>query len=105
MRDLLLNDTDSNVRRATASVLGRRSSHPDWALFTALRLDSNSSVKRAALGSILRLAGISFRRVTQELKRIKSEGIQLTEDEVKRIFADFGIDIPGYSDKSADMRK
>jgi len=99
IRDLLLNDPNSNIRMASASVLGVRSNHPDRALFSTLRFDSNETVKKAALDSVLRLAGVPNKRITNELKRIKSEGIKLTQNEVERIFSEIGVEIPDDFDE------
>jgi hypothetical protein len=102
IRKLLINDPSSDVRISAASVIGRRSIHPDQALFTALLLDPNRIVKRATFNSILSLAGVSYQRITQELEKIKKGETQPTPEELKRIFSDVGIENTGYFDENPD---
>lgn len=60
VRQLLLNDPNSDVRMTAASILGIRSTWLDKTLVQALNTDEDYFVKEAAFDALLKLAQIPF---------------------------------------------
>ena len=96
IRNLLLLDPSSNVRISAASVLGKQSSLPDQALFSAIKNDSNHLVRESAFEAILALAGVSRKSINHEIKKLRAGEIQLSLAEVRRIAEEEKIDISKY---------
>jgi len=93
IRNLLLSDPSSNVRITAASVLGKQSSLPDPALFSAVQSDPNHLVRETAFEAILALVGVSNNTIIHEIKRIKTGEIVPSLSEVKRITKEEKINV------------
>lgn len=96
IRNLLLSDSSSNVRISSAVVLGKQSSLPDPALFSALQSDTNHFVRESAFESILKLAGIANKNINNEMNKLRAGKIQLDLFEIKRIVRQEGIQLPDH---------
>ncbi len=58
---LLREDPDEDVRRSTASIIGRVSNWPDAALLQALEDDPNAAVREAAFEALVQQLGVPLR--------------------------------------------
>lgn len=101
IRGLLVVDPNDDVRISAASVLGRRSSFPDYALNKALETDKNLQVKEAAYDSILELAGVPFRVIQKELNKIRAGTAIPSLADVKRVLKAENIN---YLDSDFEMQ-
>ncbi len=88
IQSLLLNDTDNDVRRCAASVLGTRSKWLDSALLKALNSDPDELVRIAAFESLLQLAGVPAQIEFREAERAKIGEIKPTFEEIERIITE-----------------
>jgi hypothetical protein len=95
IRETLMTDPSEEVRISAASVLGRRSSVPDQALFHALESDPSHFVREAAFESVLELIGIPYKATNREIMRLKAGDIQPTLEYVKQIARSENIELPG----------
>ena len=96
IRNMLLSDPSSNVRISAASVLGSQSSVPDPALSSAIQSDPDHMVRETVFEAILVLAKVSNNTIKREIKRIKTEEIQPTLEEVKRVIQEENINLPDH---------
>lgn len=85
IQDLLLNDPDSGVRIACASVLGNQSKLPDKALVEALVHDANALVKESAFAAILDLAGVPYKIREDDLQKLRAGDLLPTVEQIKEI--------------------
>lgn len=94
IRELLITDPSEEVRMSAASVLGRRSSLPDQALYDALESDPSHFVREAAFVSVIELIGIPSMAINYEINRLKAGDIQPTLEYVKQIARNENIELP-----------
>jgi HEAT repeat protein len=93
IRKALITDSSEDVRMSAASVLGRRSSLPDQALFHALESDPSHFVREAAFESVLELIGIPYKAINREIKRLRAGDIQPTLESAKQIARSENIEL------------
>lgn len=93
IRTLLLEDTDDDVRSCAALVLGNRSQRLDPALLKALQSDPSEYVRGSAFEALIGLVGVPFVVTLGIGQRVTDGEIEPTLEEVKRIAAEYGIDI------------
>lgn len=93
IRTLLLEDTDDDVRSCAALVLGGRSQGLDLALLEALQSDPSEYVRGSAFIALLELVGVPFAVTFGFGEKVYDGEIESTLAEIKRITAEYGIDI------------
>lgn len=83
IRKALLADQWEMVRMAAASVLGIRSSWPDLALYQALTVDQDESVRSAAFESLLKLSGMSYLECRHIMAQVEAGTLAITPDSLR----------------------
>jgi hypothetical protein len=94
VRKMLIFDPDVNVRETAANVLSVISALPDNALVKALSSDPDQFVRGEAYYALLRLAGAPYQVYVRERERYESGEMLPTIQDVKRILAEEGIEVP-----------
>jgi hypothetical protein len=85
IRDLLVHDIDTDVRMTAPSVLGTQGQYPERTIVYALERDASDLVRESAFDALLQLAGMPFRTIRVEVKRIKAKEIVPSLDQVRRV--------------------
>jgi hypothetical protein len=88
IRHLLIQDPESGVRIAAASVLGKQGIYPEKTLIDALKSDPNEFVKRAAFSSLLELAGVPYKSKVKALKKVQIGEITPNLEQVRQILSE-----------------
>lgn len=85
IRKVLPTDTWCMVRMAAASILGIRSSWPDYALYQALTTDQDEFVQSAAFESLLKLSGMSHSECRDIMAQVEAGVLSVTSDSLKSL--------------------
>jgi hypothetical protein len=85
IRKLLIQDPDSGVRIAAASVLGNQGQFPEKSLIYAIEHDTNEFVIDSAFFALIELATVPYKTKLKERKRIESKEFRPSLEQVKRV--------------------
>ena len=91
IRHLGLKDNDSGVRIAAMYVLGKLSKFEDKTFVQALIYEQNIFVKKAAFYSLLELSPLSSDKKAFEKRRIRTEELRPTIDNLKSILSESNL--------------
>jgi hypothetical protein len=92
IREMLLKDNEE-IRMIAASVLGSQSHWPDPALVLALKHDDSVFIRFAAFISLLKLAGVPYIAVRNEVKKFRRGEIVPSVEYLNQVLKDSNIDL------------